>query len=119
MRVRVTAMDNNIAYNNRISQTDGLTGRVVYLNYYDRANDAYPFGMPDVPAFLKAEYDNFYVATILPHRGRLNWDTSAEYTVTIDKHDIATGRMALTKAPNHRGSSKQTKGGKYVCQVAM
>ena len=73
----------------------GLTGETVKAKLKRGTSDAYPWEGMEVPIKITAEYPNFLVGTVLSHKQPKGFRTSQEYTVTLDKHDIATGEMIL------------------------
>ncbi|MDD2979167.1 MAG: hypothetical protein PHN80_04270 [Hespellia sp.] len=73
----------------------GLTGQTVTVKRKSGESAAYPWGYAEQQIAITAEYPNFLVGTLLPHRHPDGFKESYPYTTTINKHDIQIGEMIV------------------------
>ena len=78
-----------------MTKTYGLTGQTVKARVKAGHTPAYPWFNKTVPVKITAEYPTFLLGVVLTHFAPNPFGPSQEYTVTLDKHDIATGEMIL------------------------
>ena len=74
-----------------------LVGQTVKATLKDESlKGAYPWEGATVPVKIIGEYPKFFVGTVLPHRNPNGYGESKPYNITIDKHDIKSGRIKIS-----------------------
>jgi hypothetical protein len=75
---------------------DLKVGDVVTLQRTKDQHNGYPARDLPVPARIIADYPNFLVVIILPHKNPEGLYMSSPYKVTVDKHELRLGVMKIT-----------------------
>ena len=70
-------------------------GTTLYAKRKSSLGIIYPWGDEEVPVRVEAEYPNFIVVTVLPHRSLKSFGMSEQYRTTFHKHDIMLGDIIL------------------------
>ena len=73
----------------------GLTGQTVRVKENNTSGSALPWEGLEVEVTITAEYPTFLLGVVMPHWHPGGFGISHPYRVTINKHDIFTGRMII------------------------
>ena len=83
-------------------KTYDLNGQTVMAKATGNQRDCYPWEGAAVPVKIMAEYHNFLVGIVLPHKNPKGMGQSKEYRITLDKFDLETGSMVLSTMDGQR-----------------